>query len=305
MERCNENQLGQISKVFLADSSMNGKILKDVLRHRLMISRKLLAEVKFQGGALFLNGKDATVSDTVYAGDEIKVRFPAEEVSSSIKVNHKPLFIRYEDDWCIVIDKPAGLLSIPNETYENDSVAGRIVGYYRRCGHPATFHPVTRLDRQTSGLMLIAKDRHSHSVFMKQQAAMLIKKEYVAVTLPGFPWLAMTIDAPIARHPDSIIERKIDSEGQQAKTRFVKQFDNEAGSLIRCKLETGRTHQIRVHLAFAGWPILGDGLYNNGVAEPVHNRTLLHANVLSWKDPLTDKWKEVHAVLPEDFPFHD
>lgn len=300
----NSTHQGQIIKFYVADSAWNGLLLKEVLRNYLMISRKLLAEVKFQGGALFVNGKYASVSDQVFTGDQIEVRFPCEDISSSIKLSYKPLAIRYEDEWCIVIDKPAGLLTIPNETYENDSVAGRVIAYFKSCDHPATFHPVTRLDRQTSGLMLIAKDRHSHSLFMKEQFAGLIDKEYVAVTPPGFPWIAATVDAPIARHPDSIIERMVHPKGQKAKTRFVKVKENASGSLIGCKLETGRTHQIRVHLAYTGWSILGDGLYRAGRDENGYKRALLHACTLKWKKPLTEKRIEIHASLPDDFPFH-
>ncbi|ADH99068.1 RluA family pseudouridine synthase [Salisediminibacterium selenitireducens] len=303
MRNRNSAHQGQIIKTYIADPAWHGLMLREVLRNNLMISRKLLAEVKFQGGALFVNGKNANVSDQVFTGDHIEVWFPREDISSSIKMSCKPLSIRYEDEWCIVIDKPAGLLTIPNETYENDSVAGRVIGYFKSCDHPATFHPVTRLDRQTSGLMLIAKDRHSHSLFMKQQCAGLIDKEYVAVTPPGFPWIAATVDAPIARHPDSIIERMVHHEGQKAKTRLVKVNENASGSLIRCKLETGRTHQIRVHLAFTGWSILGDGLYREEKSADEHKRTLLHACSLRWDEPFTGERIEIHESVPEDFPF--
>ncbi|WP_198154980.1 RluA family pseudouridine synthase [Salisediminibacterium beveridgei] len=275
--------------------------IRDYVRDHLLISRKLLAEIKFQGGSIRLNGEPRNVDVSLHSKDYLDILFPPEKIGSGIVTDKTALDIVFEDDWCIVVNKPAGLLSIPNEDPSESSIAGRVLYYFLQKEYPATIHPVTRLDRQTSGLMMFAKDRYSHSLFMKQHMHKEIQKYYTAAVSCAFPWRWGTVIAPIARHPESIVERMVSDEGKFAITRFERIRQNGERSILQLRIETGRTHQIRVHLAWLGFAIYGDDLYGNEETARKAERTLLHASGLAWLDPKTGHPFNCYSHVPEHF----
>ena len=208
-----------------------------------------------------------------------------------------PLDIRYEDDALIIVNKPQGQLVHPTNRELHGTLANAVMGYYQRRGISAAFHPVHRLDRNTTGLLLIVKESRFHYL-LSPKGKKQFTREYLALVSgspsPSFGW----IDAPIGRDPESIIRRRVDAEGQDARTYYETLEVFRDMSLLRLRLETGRTHQIRVHLAYLGHPIIGDDLY--GGSRNLINRQALHAFRLSLFHPVTGKALSVTAELPAD-----
>lgn len=162
----------------------------------------------------------------------------------------------------------------------------------------ATVHLVTRLDRDTSGIMLVAKHRFAHSILSSAQKNGLVKRRYAAVVHGRMAQMEGTVDAPIGRHPDSIIERTVTPDGQKAVTHFYVTCANDDMTSVALQLETGRTHQIRVHMSYLGHPLCGDTLYG-GTRQEI-GRQALHSEHLSFIHPLTQENMRFHAPLPQD-----
>jgi 23S rRNA pseudouridine1911/1915/1917 synthase len=281
------------------DSGHDGIILKKFLREIKGISRKTLAETKFKGGAIYVNGKEQTVRTCLNQGDKVKVVFPREEISEKIKRTDIPLDIAYEDDQLLVINKPASIVTIPTRDYEEVSIAGMVLHYYETKEWPATFHAVNRLDRDTSGLMLVAKHRYIHDLCIKLQQRGLIQRTYKALVMGKVHWQFGSIHSPIARKPTSIIERYVHEDGQKATTHYQRMKSHERFSEVQLQLETGRTHQIRVHMASLGHPLLGDALYGG---EMLHmKRQALHSYQLAFHHPMTGEKHDFLANAPKEF----
>lgn len=216
---------------------------------------------------------------------------------SAIEPVHLPLDIRYEDDTLLIVNKPANMLVHPTTKEHENTLANAVLYHYNETHQSLAFHPVHRLDRQTSGLVLIAKLPQIQHLLSTAQGK-LFHRNYLAL-IPGRLTPAFgTIDAPIARKPGSIIERIVDAGGRPAITHYKTLKATDALSLLSLTLETGRTHQIRVHLAHLGHPLLGDDLYggNHGLIE----RQALHACQMSFCHPLTQQEITIAAELPED-----
>ncbi|WP_010649975.1 RluA family pseudouridine synthase [Oceanobacillus massiliensis] len=206
--------------------------------------------------------------------------------------------IVYEDEAVIVINKPPGMATMPSPQHFTGTLANGLIAYYRSCGrNDSTVHVVTRLDANTSGLVLIAKDRYTHSLFSEAQKAAKINRKYMAV-VEGVPQTKGTIDAPIARKAGSIIEREVNDSGRRAVTHYKKLQELAGHSLVEVELETGRTHQIRVHFSNEGYPLAGDDLY--GGTLQLMGRQALHCFDLNFRHPLTKRAIHLQVELPED-----
>ena len=210
------------------------------------------------------------------------------------------LDIRYEDEALLIVNKPPGLLVHPSTKEDSHSLSSEIRDYYRQQGWQLKLHPVSRLDRNTSGLVVFAKFPEIQGQLIKQG----MQKEYLALVTGRLPATHGVIDMPIARKPGSIIEREINPNGKVCKTEYwiispsAVDGNNQPLSLVRCRLYTGRTHQIRVHFASIGCPIWHDNLYGKIPGPPLRHG--LHAYKTAFEHPWTHTWLEIVSALPDD-----
>ena len=205
-----------------------------------------------------------------------------------------PSMLAYEDDFLLIIDKPAGMLVHPTVSERGTTLYDYVKAYYEANGITAGIHPVSRLDRNTSGLVIFAKEPIVQHWLSQQQ----VEKEYLALACGCFENSEGIIEAPIARKEGSIIERCVDYErGKYAKTAYNVLAVYDSCTLLKVRLFTGRTHQIRVHLASIGHPLVNDNLYGTPGPQARH---ALHAYRLAFKHPVSDVFLEITRALPED-----
>lgn len=282
---------------YTAGAAEQGKMLREFLKEK-EISKSALTDIKFKGGFISVNGQEVNVRYLLNSGDNVRVEFPPEVPSEGLKGEEVPLEIIYEDEHLLVVNKPPGMNTIPSREHPFGSLASGLIGFYERSGLSATTHIVTRLDRDTSGLVLIAKHSHVHHLFSKQQRAGGVKRRYEALAEGVIDLEEGTIEQPIARSKDSIIEREVHPDGQYACTIYEVKKRYEDFTHISLRLLTGRTHQIRVHMSYLGHPLLGDTLY--GGNKNKITRQALHCCELTFVHPLLHKELQFHASLPAD-----
>lgn len=282
---------------WMITSQDEGQLIREFLKQH-EISKAALTDIKFKGGKIAVNDEEVTVRYPLKKGDVLKILFPQEEPSEGVKGENIPLSIVYEDEYVLVINKSAGMNSIPSREHPNGSLANGIVGHYKKIGLQATAHIVTRLDRDTSGLVLVAKARHVHYLLSKLQKEVGVKRTYQALVAGHFNQENGTIIAPIARKSSSIIEREVNPLGQYACTHYHVLRTFPSMTHIELRLETGRTHQIRVHMAHIGHPLLGDDLYGGCIS--AIRRQALHCCRISFHHPVLKKTMEFAVKLPED-----
>ncbi|CAM3664340.1 RluA family pseudouridine synthase [Mesobacillus zeae] len=283
--------------IWEAAAADSGKLLREFLQEQ-GISKTALTDIKFKGGRILVNGEEVTVRYRLKEGDRAETVFPLEKPSAGIAEEFFPLSILYEDEYFLVINKPAGMSTIPSREHPSGSLANGLIGYYKQTGIAATTHIVTRLDRDTSGIVLVAKHRHVHHLMSTQQKAGELKRTYEALAEGHFHKDEGIVEEPIARKPDSIIERHVDSKGQYACTAYKVVGQYEDFSHIELELKTGRTHQIRVHMAHIGHPLAGDDLY--GGSSSKIERQALHCRKIRFRHPFTGKDLHFFAPMPKD-----
>lgn len=260
------------------------------------ISKRALTAIKFEGGDILVNGAPQNVRYLLQEGDEVTIRFPQEQVSEGLVAEDGALHIVYEDEALLIINKPAGQSTIPSREHPAGSVANRLCGYFERQQIASTAHIVTRLDRDTSGLMIIAKHRHIHHLMSEQQKKGGVQREYEAIVHGVVA--AQSITQPIGRKDTSIVEREVRADGQFARTDVTVITQGGSYSHIRLKLHTGRTHQIRVHMSYIGHPLVGDDLYGGSVVKLA--RQALHCVFVEFTHPISGEVQRFTSELPED-----
>ena len=282
---------------WIVEKEDDGKEIKAFLSEE-GISRRALTDIKFTGGKITVNGVEETVRCRLRERDRLVVVFPPELLSGSMVGEGIPLEIIYEDSDIIIINKPPYMSTIPSREHPSGTLANALVYYYEKKEVRAAVHIVTRLDRNTSGLVLVAKHRHAHHLLSLMQQEYSIHRTYEALVSGVLLQETKTIDAPIGRKSDSIIEREVRDDGKKAITHLdlLAQFGDYAH--IRLRLETGRTHQIRVHMSHIGHPLLGDDLYG-GKIEKI-DRQALHCAQLQFFHPLQKREMTFGAQLPND-----
>lgn len=271
--------------------------LKDVLVKQYSYSSRLLRQIKREG-IITINGKDCWLNDLVSADDAVSIVFP-EEPFDIIPVKGK-LEIVYEDDEILVVNKSADCVTHPTRSHQEDTLANFVAWYWQEKQTPHKVRFVNRLDRDTTGLVLIAKNKYVHHYIQSRMKTDQIKKTYLAF-VNGTPEQPKgCIDAPIGRPSEDSIERKVMKNGKPSVTYYevLERYHN--ASLLKLTLETGRTHQLRVHLSHMGWPIIGDPLYNK-MQQPDYGMT--HQALHAWKLELVLPKKgkvELTAPFTED-----
>lgn len=269
--------------------------LSSFLKGELKMSTGLMNKLKW-GDGIRVNGNPQHTDFAVQPGDTVSVRL--DEPPIEYPAEQGEMTVLYEDDHILLVDKPAGMLIHPSRSQNTDTLANLVAGYYEKTGQKCAFHPMTRLDRDTFGIVLLAKHSHAHSLL---QAGSL-QKTYHALTLGGPEADSGIIDAPIARRPLPSLLRYVNREGKPSMTQYRVLERQEK----LCKLElrpiTGRTHQLRVHCAHMGFPILGDPQYGTEEAIVLSEKLgltgqLLCAKTLEFHHPITDQPLRVESRL--------
>ncbi|WP_456288261.1 RluA family pseudouridine synthase [Paenibacillus sp. AK002] len=317
---------------YVVPTHEDGMLLKTILQKRMGVSRKLLSRLKLTEQGIMLNGTRVYISVKVQAGDLVEIRMEQER-SNDMLPQPMELHILYEDEHLLVLNKPAGVIVHPTHGHYTDTLANGVVHYWQEKGWNYRFRAVHRLDQETSGVLVIAKNAYIHQHVSEQMIAGTVDKRYVAFVhgRPSSP--TGDIDGPIDRDPLEPHRRIVTPEGYPSLTRYRVCETYPSASLVELKLETGRTHQIRVHMLSIGCPLIGDQMYRHPVYSdqgllpdsPVRDedsngavgsldplaatimrldgymdRQALHAASLTLMHPIEGKTMVFRAPLPED-----
>ena len=273
------------------------KNINEILSLEFKISSRLKNKL-IKKNMVFLNGNICDTRNNINIGDKLIIDLNYKEDNSNIIPKEMNLDIIYEDNWLLVINKPAGITIHPSILHFDNSLSNGVRFYFDKIGLNKKIRPVNRLDKDTSGLIIFAKCEYIQECLSLQMKEGIFEKEYLCLVSGTFNQKAGTINLPIARKEGSIMERCIDEKGRQAITHYkvLKEFENY--SLVQCTLETGRTHQIRLHMSSIGHPLLGDTLY--GTSSPLISRQALHSYKIKFIHPITKKELELTAKIPQD-----
>lgn len=275
--------------------------IKEILKVEFAISSRLYLKLR-NNNKIFLNGKSDCTNKTLSIGDIVEVDLSFNEVSSSIVSTKMDLNIIYEDKYLLIIDKPSNIAVHPSLRHFDNSLSNGIKFYFDNNKINTKIRIVNRLDKDTTGIVIFAKNEYVQESLIVQMANHTFIKEYIGILAGEINPKSGIINAPIARKQGSIIERCIDNLGQSSITHYNVIKEVNGMSLTHFILETGRTHQIRVHAKFIlGYPIVGDTLY--GTPSSLISRQALHSYKVSFVHPITKEKMEFVADIPEDMKF--
>lgn len=276
--------------------------IKEILRAEFHISERLIVKLK-QNHGILLNGLPVFVNTPVQIGDTLNINMDFQEESDNIVPKEMPLEILYEDEFLLILNKPAMLAIHPSIIHYEDSLSNGVKFYFEKNNLKIKIRPVNRLDKDTSGIVIFAKHAYIQECLIRQMKENTFSKKYLALVEGFFEPEKGTINAPITRKENSIIERKIDLnsnlESEQAITHYKTLEKLNNASLVEFSLETGRTHQIRVHSKFKNHPLIGDSLYGN--KSDLISRQALHAYKISFIHPISKTTINIEAPIPKDF----
>lgn len=266
------------------------------------ISKGLLAKIKFQGGKIEVNQLEQNARFVLSRGDEVTVTIPDEKEHETLLLDPTEIDIVYEDEHFLVVEKPAGVASIPSQYHPNGTMANRVKAYFLKNNYQnQVIHVVTRLDRDTTGLMLFAKHGFAHALLDKELRKKAIIKKYQALVGGATTNLRHheIVDRPIGRDVRSLLKRRVTEAGQPAMTEYWLIACKKNQALVTIQLHTGRTHQIRVHFEDIGCPLLGDEMYGGDMDAGI-KRQALHCCELRFIHPFTKKELQLSSSLPQD-----
>ncbi|HEY5584476.1 MAG TPA: RluA family pseudouridine synthase [Ruminiclostridium sp.] len=277
-----------------------GKPVRSILKSKLQLSGRLIIKLKYQS-KIFINDIPVWVTHIVNVNDILKIDLELEEDCEYIEPQDIPINIIHEDDCFLVLNKQPGIVVHPTFNHPDSTIANAIVYYFKQQGISKKVRPVSRLDRDTSGIIIFAKNQFAQEMLIRQMQQKIFEKEYLGI-VQGIPSNKNgTIDLPIDRNPESIMLRQISATGAQSITHYevLEIFQSSNAALLRFKLETGRTHQIRVHCQAMGFPIYGDTLYSQST-DLLISRQALHSHTTKIIHPQTQKEVIFNAELPND-----
>lgn len=279
--------------------SQEGKDINTLLRKELGLSGSGVRRAKQMPDGILLDGCPAFTNARVRAGQTLSVAVGDLVGSGQIAPVPGPLDILYEDEDLLVVNKGGQTPVHPSQGHHGDTLANFLMAYYESIGLVAAFHPVNRLDRGTSGLMAVAKHPHAHEVLQRQLQEGRLTRTYLAVCQGVPDPAAGIVEAPIGREPGSVLRRMVTPDGAFARTRYEVVQTGRGRSLVQLKLDTGRTHQIRVHMAHLGCPLVGDFLYGRETEE-LPDRFALHSASIRLEQPVTGREIVLEAPLPRE-----
>ncbi len=272
--------------------------IRDYMKENLNLSGRFI-----RGSAmdrrLRVNGKEVKLNYKLQEDDVIEVTVNAEE-SQNIEGEDLNIKVIYEDDDLLIVDKPPFMVVHPTKSHPMGTLANGVIHHFRSNNDNSIVRLVSRLDRDTSGLIMIAKNQFSHMNLAKSMEKNLIKKSYLAIIHGNLENQEGTIDLPIGRPTDETIKRAVLEDGQRSITHYKIKESYKEGTLVELVLETGRTHQIRVHLSYVGCPIYGEQLYSDFNDEELISRQALHAYALTLPHPRSGEILNFESTLPED-----
>ena len=291
------NKNNRILKFTIGDDDKK-IVRKFLVQHKFSSSQ--LHNLKNKGGLIFVNHKQRHFDFKMKPGDVILIIMNEEEPSDLIAPMYGPVDVIYEDSYLLVVNKPPGIASLPAKAKSGKTMANLVKGYLLNKKENSTIHLVTRLDRNTSGLMVFAKTSYAHSLLDQILHTEDFQKFYLAMVYGQVEPESGLIDLPIGIDPDAFYMRNIDYEkGKTSQTVYETVEKFSTGSLLKLKLLTGRTHQIRVHLTAIGHPIIGDDMYS-GKVDSRMDRQALHCYRLNIVHPVAKQLLKLQAPLPAD-----
>lgn len=298
IERTGECQNMNRNIEYTIDTQGDGLRVEQFLRRK-GFSRQNLTQLKQMPKSVLVNGEHYFMRRILTAGDRLLICICEENSSEKIIPVSLPLDILYEDEDIIVLNKPADMPTHPSMKNYTNTLANALAWYYKEQEKPFIFRCCNRLDRDTSGVTVAAKHLVSASILSSMGVKQEVTRRYLAIARGSVSPKSGTIDAPLGRKPGSIIERTIDyNTGETAVTHYQLETERNGHSLVSLRLETGRTHQIRIHMKHLGYPLIGDYLYNPDMEHI--GRQALHSHTMSFCHPITGEFMEFTAPLPAD-----
>ena len=283
---------------YIIDEDSAGLRVEQFLRRK-RYSGQNLSEIKRMPKSILVNGVHYYMRQELSTGDHLQVRICETQNSEKIPPTKLPLDIIYEDEDLLVLNKPAGMPIHPSLNNYTNSIANALAYYFQSQGKPFIFRCCNRLDRDTSGLTIVSKHLVSGSILSDMTKYREVHREYLAITRGSVTPSEGTIQAPLGRKEGTIIERTVDWEhGEDAVTHYKVVKEANGHSLVSLRLETGRTHQIRIHMKYLGYPLIGDYLYNPDME--YMTRQALHSHHMEFTHPITGEHMSFTAPLPED-----
>ena len=283
---------------YIIDEDSAGLRVEQFLRRK-RYSGQNLSEIKRMPKSILVNGVHYYMRQELSTGDHLQVRICETQNTEKIPPTKLPLDIIYEDEDLLVLNKPAGMPIHPSLNNYTNSIANALAYYFQSQGKPFIFRCCNRLDRDTSGLTIVSKHLVSGSILSDMTKYREVHREYLAIARGSVTPSEGTIQAPLGRKEGTIIERTVDWEhGEDAVTHYKVVKEANGHSLVSLRLETGRTHQIRIHMKYLGYPLIGDYLYNPDME--YMTRQALHSHHMEFTHPITGEHMSFTAPLPED-----